>query len=59
MRKFGRFLQIAALLLTPATMLLPPAPPGQFTFPGPTLTGLLAMVAVFTIGRVVEGYAKN
>ena len=55
MRKFGRALQVVALVLAPFSMLLPPAQ--KFTFPGPTLTMLLATVCLFLIGRTVEAYA--
>ena len=58
MRVVGRWLQIAALVLAPLSMFLPPAPPGKFTFPGPTLTMLIATVCVFCLGRLIEGYAK-
>jgi hypothetical protein len=56
MRQLGRNLQILALALTPLSMFLPREEP--FTFPGPTFTMLLACVALFCIGRIVEGYAR-
>lgn len=56
MRQLGRILQIGALLLVPVAFVFPR--PAVFSFPGPELTWLLAMVALFAIGRIVEGYAR-
>jgi len=56
MRRFGRGLQILALLLTPFCIFMPLV--AKFTsFPGPELTTLLTLVCLFWIGRIVEGYA--
>ncbi len=56
MRRFGRFLQLAALILTPVAFIIPK--PEVFRFPGPELTMLLACVCLFGVGRIVEGYGK-
>ena len=56
MRTVGRLLQALALLATPVAFVLPKAE--VFRFPGPELTWLIAMVCVFGIGRIVEGYGR-
>lgn len=56
MRQIGRSMQMLALALVPVAFVFPR--PEVFSFPGPELTWLLAMVVVFSIGRLVEGYAR-
>jgi hypothetical protein len=57
MRRFGRSLQILALLLTPFCIFMPLVAPFR-SFPGPELTTLLLLVCLFCIGRLVEGYSS-
>lgn len=52
---FGRLLQILGLVLPPLSIVLQL---GQRITLGQMLTMLVASVAAFAIGRIVEGYAR-
>jgi hypothetical protein len=55
MRAFGRFLQMLGLVLPPLSIVLQLS--GSISL-GQMLTMLLAAVAAFAIGRILEGYSR-